>query len=130
MCHWILALLLAFTLRLNRLAVFTGTFANNPYTFVPILAGGTQLGSFILGRGWILQAVPRPGDFHSFSALGEYVLGLKPLWLPFFIGNTILSLAVYAPAYFVALSIVRKIRHRHEARLALAAEVVQAGDSS
>src|SRR5947199_10111795 len=35
--HTVIALALAFALKLNRLAVIWGTFANNPYTLVPIV---------------------------------------------------------------------------------------------
>src|SRR6185503_9681364 len=90
--HWGMALILAIVFRLNKVAVFAGTFVNNPYTYVPILLGGTQLGAAFLGEGWIMDQIPRPHDFLSVHAALGYLESLKPLALPFFIGNMTLSI--------------------------------------
>lgn len=49
--HTILATLVAFLFRFNKLAVYGGTFINNPFlTLVPIIIASYALGAFLLGR--------------------------------------------------------------------------------
>jgi len=55
--HTILATLLAFFFRFNKLAIFTGTFINNPFlTLVPIVIASYAIGAFLLGRPLRLPA--------------------------------------------------------------------------
>lgn len=116
--HTIIALVLAFALRLNRLAVIAGTFANNPYTLGPIIYGGTFVGSFMTGAGVPDFDLPVRADFHSMAAFWDYLGGFKPLLGPFFLGSATLSVISGGIAYLLALPVVRKIRARHEAHLA------------
>src|SRR5678815_5070613 len=49
--HTILATLIAFIFRFNKVAIYTGTFVNNPFlTLVPIIVASYGVGAFILGR--------------------------------------------------------------------------------
>src|ERR1041384_3524999 len=49
--HTLLATLLAFLFRFNKLAIYTGTFVNNPFlTLVPIVVASYGLGARLLGR--------------------------------------------------------------------------------
>src|SRR5678815_5107130 len=49
--HTILATVIAFLFRFNKVAIYTGTFINNPFfTLVPIIIGSYAVGAFILGR--------------------------------------------------------------------------------
>src|ERR671929_2301214 len=49
--HTILATLLAFLFRFNKIAIYTGTFINNPFlTLVPIIIASYGVGAFVLGR--------------------------------------------------------------------------------
>src|SRR3954463_1061004 len=49
--HTILATLLAFIFKFNKIAIYTGTFINNPFlTLVPIIIVSYGVGAFILGR--------------------------------------------------------------------------------
>src|ERR1700752_2193813 len=49
--HTILATALAFIFRFNKLAIYTGTFINNPFlTLVPIIVVSYAVGAFLLGR--------------------------------------------------------------------------------
>src|SRR5919199_3872465 len=49
--HTILATLLAFLFRLNKVAIYTGTFVNNPFfTLVPIILASYGIGAFVMGR--------------------------------------------------------------------------------
>src|SRR5712672_4876987 len=49
--HTILATLIAFQFRFNKIAVYSGTFINNPFlTLVPIIIASYAIGAFLLGR--------------------------------------------------------------------------------
>src|SRR5512138_83756 len=49
--HTILATLLAFIFRFNKIAIYSGTFVNNPVlTLVPIIIASYAVGAFIMGR--------------------------------------------------------------------------------
>src|ERR1700746_3934900 len=49
--HTILATIIAFAFRFNKVAIYTGTFVNNPFlTLVPIIIASYAVGAFILGR--------------------------------------------------------------------------------
>src|SRR5512133_92639 len=49
--HTILATLIAFLFRFNKIAIYTGTFINNPvFTLVPIIVASYAIGAFVLGR--------------------------------------------------------------------------------
>src|SRR5918996_2203151 len=49
--HTITATLIAFAFRFNKIAIYTGTFINNPiFTLVPIIIASYAVGAFLLGR--------------------------------------------------------------------------------
>ena len=49
--HTIMATVLAFAFRFNKIAIYTGTFINNPFfTLVPIIIASYAIGAFVLGR--------------------------------------------------------------------------------
>src|SRR5258706_7718516 len=49
--HTVAATLIAFLFRFNKIAIYTGTFINNPFlTVVPIIVVSYAIGAFLLGR--------------------------------------------------------------------------------
>src|SRR5215217_2424344 len=49
--HTIAATALAFAFRFNKIAIYTGTFVNNPFlTLVPIILASYAVGALLLGR--------------------------------------------------------------------------------
>src|SRR6267142_1331007 len=48
--HTILATSIAFIFRFNKLAIYSGTFINNPLTLIPIIIASYATGAFLLGR--------------------------------------------------------------------------------
>jgi len=55
--HTILATLLAFLFRFNKVAIYAGTFVNNPFlTLVPIIVVSYAVGAALLGRPLALPA--------------------------------------------------------------------------
>src|ERR687892_2559885 len=55
--HTIMATLIAFLFRFNKVAIYTGTFINNPFlTLIPIIIASYAIGALILGRPLALPA--------------------------------------------------------------------------
>jgi uncharacterized protein (DUF2062 family) len=115
--HTILATLLAFVFRFNKVAIYAGTFVNNPFlTLVPIILASYALGALVLGRP---VSLPEAGmallrDPHLFTA--SY---WRELWaqfwevlLPFSIGGTVLSAVCSLAAYPVTLKLLRANQRR------------------
>ena len=111
--HTILATLVAFVFRFNKIAIYSGTFINNPFlTLVPIIIASYAIGAVVLGRP---VRIPDEGlslltDPHPFS--GDYYRKLfreswQIVW-PFTVGATILSVVCSLIAYPVTSSLLRK----------------------
>jgi len=110
--HTILATLIAFVFRFNKIAVYAGTFINNPFlTLVPIIISSYAIGAFLLGRplliptqGLALLEEPR-------LLIGDYYRKLfHESWyivLPFSIGGRVLSVVCSLIAYPVTSSLLR-----------------------
>lgn len=102
--HTIMATLVAFIFRFNKVAIFTGTFINNPFlTLVPIIIASYAIGAFLLGRpvrispeGIDLLKEPHllTGDYYR-KLLRE---GWQVVW-PFTIGGMVLSVVCSLIAY-------------------------------
>ncbi|MDQ3755683.1 MAG: DUF2062 domain-containing protein [Acidobacteriota bacterium] len=110
--HTIMATALAFLFRFNKIAIYTGTFVNNPFlTLVPIIIVSYALGALVLGQP---MALPDEGlrllqEPHLLT--GDYWRQLfRHSWdilLPFAIGGTILSVVCSLVAYPVTLKLLR-----------------------
>jgi uncharacterized protein (DUF2062 family) len=110
--HTILATLIAFLFRLNKVALYTGTFVNNPFlTLVPIIIVSYAIGAFILGRPLRIpdsgvQLLRHP---HLLTAAYYHKLFLESrdiVW-PFSIGGLTLSVVCSLIAYPVTSSLLR-----------------------
>jgi uncharacterized protein (DUF2062 family) len=111
--HTIAATLIAFLFRFNKVAIFAGTFLNNPFlTLVPIILASYALGAFLLGRplkispeGVELLKTPEPFN-------GEYYRRLfTNSWhviAPFGLGGMVLSVVCSLVAYPLTLWSLRK----------------------
>jgi uncharacterized protein (DUF2062 family) len=115
--HTILATLLAFLFRFNKVAIYAGTFVNNPVlTLVPIILASYAVGAALLGRPLALPAegVALLRDPHLLT--GDY---WRELWarfwdllLPFALGGTALSAVCSLAAYPVTLKLLRANQRR------------------
>lgn len=105
--HWLLALGTAFACRLNRVAVFLGTYVNNPWTLAPLYLAGTALGCAILG-------VSPEGistiewNRHGWGFYANLIQHLRPFLWPYVVGNTVLGAVSGALTY----AIVRRVLDR------------------
>jgi len=117
--HTILATLIAFIFRFNKVAIYTGTFINNPFlTLVPIIVASYGVGAFILGRP---LRIPQEGvellkDPEIFS--GAYYRRLatqsRHIVEPFAVGGLVLSVVCSVIAYPLTLRALRLYRTRRQ----------------
>jgi len=118
--HTILATSIAFIFRFNKLAIYSGTFINNPFlTLVPIIVASYAIGAFLLGRP--LRISPEGVELLKNPHLltSDYYHKLfreswQIVW-PFSIGATVLSLVCSLIAYPVTLWLLRANRRRKAA---------------
>ena len=111
--HTILATAIAFMFRFNKIAIYTGTFVNNPIlTLVPIIIASYSVGAFILGRplripdeGLELLKNPRlfSGDYYQ----QLFVQSWNNVVWPFSVGGMTLSVVCSLVAYTLTLSALR-----------------------
>jgi uncharacterized protein (DUF2062 family) len=117
--HTIMATAIAFWFRFNKVAIYTGTFINNPFlTLVPIVLVSYGLGALLTGRplslpegGVELLSHPRLLDSDYWRRLGAQAWEIV---LPFSIGATLLSVVCSLAAYPVTLRLLRAHRRRKE----------------
>jgi uncharacterized protein (DUF2062 family) len=115
--HTIMATLLAFLFRFNKIAIYSGTFINNPFlTLVPIILASYATGAFLMGRS---LALPAEGmellkDPHLLT--GDYwrrlFLHSGDVLLPFAIGGMLLSIVCSLVSYPLTLRWLRARRDR------------------
>lgn len=115
--HTILAIALAFVLRLNRVAVLLGVYSNLPWILAPYYTAATVLGAAATHTRLPAGFRDRLGQVMELSitdgALWRQVGSLlEPLLWPYAIGATIGATALAALAYPVALAFVRTRRRR------------------
>ena len=115
--HTIMATFIAFVFKFNKIAIYTGTFLNNPpLTLVPIIIASYAVGAFFLGQP---LEIPAEGlellkNPHIFT--GEYYrrLFVESLNIlePFAMGGMILSVVCSLLAYPITLHALRLYRRR------------------
>jgi len=98
--HTGLALLLALRFRLNKVAILLGAWINNPWTITPMYTAGTILGCLLLGESPAsLEAIDWSLTGRAFYA--SLFAGVRPLLLPFVVGNLVLGAAAAAVTFLV-----------------------------
>jgi uncharacterized protein (DUF2062 family) len=98
--HTGMAIAIAIAFRLNKVALVAGTLVNNPWTIAPMYSAGTLLGCLVLG---VSPASLGAIDW-SLSGRAFYeslVTGLRPLVLPFVVGNLALGAAAAAVVFLL-----------------------------
>jgi uncharacterized protein (DUF2062 family) len=111
--HTILATALAFIFRFNKVAIYTGTFINNPFlTLVPIIIASYAIGALVTGRplslpeeGLTLLREPHLLTAGYWRALSHHAWDIL---LPFSIGGMVLSVVCSLAAYPLTLGLLRR----------------------
>lgn len=104
--HTLSVVFFSWALRLNFLALMTGSLINNPWTLAPILGATFWTGLQVMG---IPDAPPLHWRDLSVESFYQQV---RPYAVPFFIGGLILSTGAAAIAYPVAYYFVSQYRRR------------------
>jgi len=109
--HTILAASISVVWRLNKVAVMTGSFLNNPWTMAPIVAASWAIGSLIIGS----PPVELPQAGLSAILTTEFWILIAAQWrqlLPFALGSVILSTTAAAVSYPLMLYSLRTYRRK------------------
>jgi len=117
--HTILATLVAFIFRFNKVAIYLGTYVNNPFlTLVPIILASYAIGAILLGRP--LRMPPEGIELLKNPHLltGDYYARVfAHSWHivePFTFGATVLSVVCSAGTYPITLWALRRHRQRKQ----------------
>ena len=110
--HTIIATLLAVIFRFNKIAIYTGTFVNNPLlTLVPIILVSFAVGAFVMGRPITVPAEGMQLLKNPHLMTGEYWRKLShhgwDILLPYAVGGMILSFICSLGAYPLTLRLLR-----------------------
>jgi uncharacterized protein len=115
--HTIMATALAFIFRFNKIAIYTGTFINNPIlTLVPIILASYAVGALMMGRplGLPAEGVELLKEPHLLT--GAYWRRLlahsADVLVPFAIGGLLLSAVCSLVSYPLTLRMLRAKRRR------------------
>ena len=116
--HFILAILLALLLRLNKLDTVLGSFAGNPWTLPPIYAMGYRVGRAVLGYPpAFVPPLQWERILHHDFWLAFRGPAFRPRLASFLVGTTILAVAVGAFTYLLGRGFL-KLYHRRHPRVA------------
>lgn len=113
--HTIMATVLAFLFRFNKIAIYTGTFVNNPFlTLVPIILASYAVGALVLGRPLSLPTEDLELLKHPELFSSDYWRRLfqqsRDVLVPFAIGGMVLSVIFSVIAYPLTLRFLRARR--------------------
>ena len=117
--HTILALIFAFALRLNRVAVLLGVYSNLPWIIAPYYAVATLVGAAILGTEVPPDLLGRLRGFvggSGLSGVAPLMRELAPLAWSYTLGSTLGAVILSITAYYLALWMITA-RRRHLERL-------------
>ncbi|HEX8843453.1 MAG TPA: DUF2062 domain-containing protein [Pyrinomonadaceae bacterium] len=117
--HTLAATAIAFAFRFNKIAIYAGTFVNNPFlTLVPIVLASYATGALLMGRPLALppdtlELFKHP---HLLTAewWGKLFMNSGELLLPFFIGGMVLSVICSLASYPLTLRFLRARRRKKE----------------
>lgn len=108
--HTLIALVIAFAFRLNRIATLVGAYINTPLTFIPVFVTEVSLGVLLLGG----REIPDIELSQLYSRQGWLDAGrdLRPFIVPMMLGSILVGLAASGISYVIALRVIRAYRHR------------------
>jgi uncharacterized protein (DUF2062 family) len=101
--HTVMALVVAWIFRLNKVVILTGVFVTNPWSIVPIYSFCIWVGILLLGTENInpgLQGRPL-SMIDLYGALGN-------LMMPFVVGTVLVGTVSSALSYFVVKGVIQR----------------------
>jgi uncharacterized protein (DUF2062 family) len=117
--HTIAATAIAFAFRFNKIAIYAGTFINNPFlTLVPIILASYATGALLLGRplGLPRESMELLRSPHLLTSgwWGKLFSSGGNVLVPFFIGGMVLSVICSIIAYPLTLRFLRARKRKRE----------------
>jgi uncharacterized protein (DUF2062 family) len=117
--HTLLAIVFAFLLNLNRVAVLLGVYSNLPWIIGPYYAFATMAGAKITGHQLPPDLRSQLGALFDMTVFERefwyrLITILKPLLWPYVVGSTFGALILAALAYPLALAFVTSRRRIHD----------------
>lgn len=110
--HFVIALVLALILKLNKIDVVLGTLVVNPLTLGPVSAAALPIGRLVV-RARHEAAVHMPwGDFLRPAAWAQAGPAMRAIGLQWGIGMFTLSIVFGAATYLVLVRVLRRRRDR------------------
>lgn len=111
--HTILATVIAFAFRFNKIAIYAGTFVNNPFlTLVPIIIASYALGAILTGQPLRLPPDSLELLVNPHLTNGDYWRTLwsnaRKILVPFAVGGMILSVVCSLISYPLTLRFLRR----------------------
>lgn len=121
--HTIMAVVIAFLFRFNKVAIFTGTFVNNPFlTLIPIVIASYAVGAFLMGQPLGLPDESRELLLHPRVTDRGYwrtlLVESRSVLVPFALGGTVLSIVFSLLAYPLMLRVLRARRGQTDGAVA------------
>jgi len=110
--HTVIALALAFLLRLNKVDVLLGTLIINPWTLTIYFPAAVTLGTLVTGQAVRLLS---PRELLTPSAWQSQAHALKPVLTAWFLGATPCALLVALATFFLLRRAIERHRRRHPA---------------
>jgi uncharacterized protein (DUF2062 family) len=104
----LLAVLLAFLFRGNKILALVGPWISNPFTSVPIYAFNFYIGKWLLNDHTSTEI-----NWRSWEDIKE--LGIEIIW-PLFVGCVVVGLVCAIISYFLGLRLIRRVRASHQQR--------------
>jgi uncharacterized protein len=117
--HTLLAIVVAFFLNMNRVAVLMGVYSNLPWFLAPYYAIATMVGSELTGKRPPPDFRGQLGRLFELSLFHEdfwrrLLVVMRPLLVPYTVGSMLCALILAAAAYHLALAFVTSRRRIHD----------------
>lgn len=103
--HTLMALALAWALRLNRVVTFTAVYVTNPWSMIPIYTFCTWIGMVVLG----VDIVPSEINWRNIR-LSTIQLEFGDIIPPFLVGTLVVATAASFLSYFLVRKMVERTR--------------------
>jgi hypothetical protein len=117
--HTLIAIVAAFLLDMNRVAVLLGVYSNLPWFLAPYYAIATMVGAELTGKRPPADFRSHIGQLFELSLFQQdfwhrLMVLMKPLLWPYTVGSMLCALVLAAAAYHVALAFLTSRRRIHD----------------
>ncbi len=111
--HLVIALVLAWLFRLNKVDVVLGTLFINPWTLTLYFPLAVMTGRLVTGVRVPAIVLPHPAELLDADVWRRQAAWLKPLLVSWTVGGTLIALCVGAITYFALRRLIERHRERH-----------------